>query len=639
MTVRAYGHWDSPLSPEAVVTAQVNLAFPIPGDLGVFFLQTIPEENNHFALFLLDEEGRRSRVSPNGFNLRSRVHEYGGLPCAVTAETVFWCHFDDQRVYRQRRLPGGAGWSRPEPLSAADSGMRYADFCVDVLRGRLLCVREDHSRQDGVRNCLVSLDCEADGEALGEILFEGSDFVAAPVLSPDSRTLALISWCHPAMPWDETRLQLLTLDERGEATDCRTFTGDDPASLLQPQFSSAGDLYFLADWSDWWNLYRLPANSDELSTEEVETVLPMQRECCSAPWQLGHRSYALRGEEILLSSNVEGLWQLQRVPLDGGVPQTLMEGQGAIEQLRCKGDLVTFLAASPRQGASLYALDPKAQPACLFEPGAESRPPAAAISSPRPVSFPVGDGELAHGLFYPPVNPEFEAPEDHLPPLIVVVHGGPTSTARAFYNPALQFWTSRGFAVLDLNHRGSTGYGRRFRQRLYGQWGVVDIEDIVAGVHHLIDTGLVHPEAVLIRGGSAGGYAVLAALCASELFAAGACYYGVSDLETLASDTHKFESRYLDQLIGPYPEARDLYRARSPIHRVDDIDVPVLFLQGGEDRVVPPGQTETIARRLADKHPASRFILFPGEGHGFRAPANQIVALEAELDFYRQNAL
>lgn len=638
MKVCAYGSWDSALSPQSVVAGQATLAFPMPVAGGVFYLESLPAEENHFVLFFIDKQGARSRVSPAGFNLRSRVHEYGGLPFAADDHVVFWVNFSDQRIYRQLRRDSGQGWTDPEPLTAADSGLRFADFCYDKQRQRLLCVCEEHGAESEVLNRLVALNTAGCAVLTPQLLFGESDFVAAPALSPCGNLLAFISWQHPAMPWDQTELNLLSLNEAGEPVQHHCLPQSKPGSLLQPQFGGNGDLFLLADWTDFWNLYRLAATAlSDLATTEAQPVLSVQSECCSPPWQLGHASYAVADDGgIYLSVSEHCLWQLLYLAEPGAPSRCLLQGQGAIEQLRYGGGQVSLLAACATEGISLLSLTPDAEPRRMYSPPNPCEMPAAEVSCPAHISFNVAADEQAHGLFYAPCNSQFSAPDGSLPPLIVTVHGGPTSTARAVFSPAMQFWTSRGFAILDINHRGSSGYGGTFRRRLYGQWGVVDIEDIIAGVRYLVDTGQADPDAILIRGGSAGGYAVLAALCDSDLFAGGACYYGVSDLESLAADTHKFESRYLDLLIGPYPATRQIYIERSPIRRVQEISVPVLFLQGGKDKVVPPNQTETMARELEKRNPGSCYLLFPGEGHGFRAPASQIAALQAELAFYRE---
>lgn len=633
-----YGHWPSPLEADSLFRGSESISFLRPGRHGLFFLLSKPDEGNALVLMHLSPDGYCDRVTPPGINVRSRVHEYGGLSFAISDEAVYYCQFDDQRVYRLAYDQQSRQAGTPRALTPPQPGstLRYADFIVDPAHDRLICVREDHRGTGQVINSLVALHMEM--EAPGEPLYTDSDFVSSPRLSPDGHHLVFQCWDHPDMPWDNTRLQLARLDASGKLQALRQIQGPRPGALVQPLFHPDGDLYFLADWSDWWNLYRIPRTALD-SDGAAEAVCPLAAESCPPQWQLGQRHVAfLDQRRVALATLRDCRWQLNLLDVETGRLETLLKDLGSLDDLSCRGGEILFTAATGEAPAALYRLpadsghsDP---PTPLFRPRSDVELPGTRVSRPQHISFPTEAGEAAHGLYYAPRSPDCSGPDGTLPPLLVSVHGGPTSSARTAFNPALQFWTSRGFAVLDVNHRGSSGYGRRFRQRLYGHWGEVDVADILSGVAHLVDTGRVNPQAVFIRGGSAGGYAVLAALVAGELFRGGCSYYGVSDLSLLARDTHKFESRYLDQLIGPWPEAEALYRARSPIHHIDRIHAPVLLLQGSEDRVVPPNQARGIHDALRARLPDTRLLLFEGEGHGFRNPANQIQALEAERSFY-----
>jgi dipeptidyl aminopeptidase/acylaminoacyl peptidase len=637
-----HGHWTPAVDAEKVFSRSESISYLRPAPHGGFwFILGQPEEGNAQALMYLDADSRVQRVSPTGFNLRSRVHEYGGLPYTGDDDTVYYVHFTDQRLYRQAFDPVTGRAGTPEPLTPdtrTDATLRYEQPLLDPVRRRLIAVREDHRTPGQVHNTLVSIDPDRGGE--GDTLFAGSDFVTAPRLSPDGNTLVFLAWNHPDMPWDRTTLHIADLDELGRPQRFRTLQGQEDSALVQPVFAPNGDLYVMSDRDNWWTPWRVRAASLQQEKPEAQQAVALEAECCSPPWQGGNRQMAVIDEHRLLLTVIrQGLTDLVVADTESGRLQTLLAGQGQIEPVLWRDGRAVAIVASRQDTPAILSLDPReeaVEPRVLKRCRSDARLPANAISTGEPFHYATGNGEQAHGVFYAPRNPACRAPDGERPPLIVAVHGGPTGCARTGYNPAIQYWTSRGFAFFDVNHRGSTGFGRRFRHALYGQWGVVDVEDIVNGVQALIERGAVDPERIVIRGGSAGGYAVLAALVHSDLFSAGTSYYGVSDLTLLAADTHKFESRYLDQLIGPWPEAEHLYRERSPIHHIDAINAPVLLLQGSEDRVVPPNQAEAIFDRLKARNPQSDFIIFRGEGHGFREPANQIRSLESELAFYRQ---
>ncbi len=683
-----YGHWTSPLSAEKVFQASEAVSYMRPCNNGVFFLLSMPQESNSMALMHRSSDGRQTRVSPAGINVRSRVHEYGGLPYAFTDDSVFYCNFRDQAVLKQSFDQHGLEAGPTLVLSPGNAIkselLRYADFVVDRKRNRLICVREDYRLNDKEpANTLVAIDMDKGGE--GEVLFADSDFVASPVVSADGELLAFQTWSHPSMPWDDTQIRIADLDDSGRLSNLRQVLrgeneqgqveqgqgeqgqveksqveqgqgeqgqgeqgqveqdqaeqcGSGSGSLVQPLFNAEGELYFIADWNDWWNLYRVSAESLQQDCR-AQAVRPMAAEFCGAQWQLGQHNYDFCDEHTLLVSFTKsGFWDLALLDINSGELTTLQSGLGMLENVYCQAGKAVFSAASPRSAASIQSINLQQKSACetLFTCSRSDGLNDEDISMPEHIGY-QSEGKVAYGIFYPPRNTACIAPEGTLPPLLVLVHGGPTGCARVGFNPALQFWTSRGFAVLDVNHRGSTGYGRRFRQSLYENWGVADVADVDNAVRHLIAKGRVAPDKAAIRGGSAGGYVVLAALVHSDLFSAGASYYGISDLELLASDTHKFESRYLDQLIGPYPAAKHIYQQRSPINHIDSIKAAVLLLQGMEDKVVPPNQAEMIYKKLHEKNPATRYLSFADEGHGFRNPPNQIAALSTELAFYQDN--
>lgn len=640
-----YGRWPSALDADAMLRCSDDIAFLRPGRQGLFFLLSRPGEGNRLALMYRHDDGSLEEASCSGESLRSQVHEYGGLPYAVGEDCIYYCRFADQRIVARPWQPG-TGQTGPVRLLSPDAGdnqLRYADLKLDPRRRRLLAVREDHrGPARHPRNTLVSIDLDAGGE--GEILYGDSDFVAAPELSTDGHWLAFVSWSHPDMPWDHTALHVAALDESGNITQHRELAQPWPASVLQPRFSPDNELCLLADWHDWWNLYRVNGLQSAEDTPLTATaILPIEAECCSPPWQLGDHDYDfVDNERILVSINRNCFWELALLNRGSGHLQTLDKGLGRLSHLFHHRGRAVYRAgpvdAPPAlRSVAIESVSPTPQPLFCCHSGVELRIEDTAIA--EHLVFATEAGEQASALFYAPRNSRCRPPAGSRPPLLVFVHGGPSSSARASFNPAVQYWTTRGFAVVDVNHRGSTGYGRRFRRLLYGNWGQADIEDVVNAVRHLIQSERVDGARVAIRGGSAGGYAVLAALARSELFSAGTSYYGISDLSMLAADTHKFESCYLNQLIGPLPEAEALYRERSPIHQIDRIRAPVLLLQGMQDKIVPPDQAHMIFRKLQTRNPATRLLRFEGEAHGFRLPDNQIKALESELSFYRSELL
>jgi len=654
----SYGCWSSSLTAQRVSLDLGEINFLRADASGVCFINCVEGDKDQQALWHLSCQGQVSRLTPPSFNVRSRVHEYGGVPYCVHGNTLWFCNLSDQAIYSQNlpidRSSQHDALAAPKTLTPVAStlagALRYADFLIDTDFNRLICVREDHRSVDpnnfdanSVINSLVSIDLETGGE--GEILYAGSDFVSSPRLSPDGKVLVWQTWSHPNMPWDNTEIRIANFDNEGNLINIRQVQQPNNGSLLQPLFDQWGQLYFVADWSDWWNLYRVGAEA--LATTCVaEAIYPMPADFAPAQWLLGHRNYLpLEDGSILVSFTQDSRWQLGLLRCSSGdrwEMQNLVDGCGQIENICASNGAVFFSAATATQGNAIHCvrLDKEASSANVaikrISLAGDSPTDTAEFSSATSICFKTENDELAYGNYYPPCSTQYTGIANSLPPLIVCVHGGPTSSAKTSLNLKLQYWTNRGFAVIDVNHRGSTGFGRKFRQQLYPNWGLYDLQDIEFAVRHLVNEGLVDPEKVVIRGGSAGGYSVMAALSNSDLFAAGASYYGISDLEVLTQGTHKFESRYLDQLIGPYPEARDTYISRSPIYNIDRINAPLLLLQGLEDKVVPPDQAEGIANKLKKKGVDVRYIAFEGEGHGFRQLQNQVLALETELSFYQE---
>lgn len=619
--VAPYGSWRSPITSQMVASESVGLTQLVVDGGNVYWIEMRPSEGGRYVIVCLSPDGRLQDVTPSLFNARTRVNEYGGGSYLVAEGVVYFSNFTDQRLYRQR--PDAV----PQPITPKGP-WRYADGVYDAHRRRIICVCEDHSQpgQEAV-NSLVSVALEGVHPPRG--LVAGNDFYAAPRLSPDGQRLAWLTWNHPNMPWDGTELWVGEIDSDGSIVRHQLVAGGSEVSIFQPEWSPEGRLYFVSDVNGWWNLYRWEGG-------KIEPVLEMEAEFGRPQWIFGLSTYGFLLEESLLCTYTQnGFWHLARIQTSTGELEKIASPYTQISELRVVfPDLAVIIAGSPSEAASVVGFQPASRNFSLIRRSTEVAIDEEFLSSPEPLEFPTENDLVAHAFFYRPKNRDFTAPPDELPPLLVVSHGGPTSATRTHLNLAIQYWTSRGFGVVDVNYGGSTGYGRAYRQRLNGQWGVVDVEDCLNAARTLVARGEADGNRLAIRGGSAGGYTTLCALTFHDVFRAGASYYGVSDLEALTKETHKFESRYLDQLIGPYPEKADLYRQRSPIHFTERLRCPAIFFQGLEDKVVPPNQTERMVEALRQKGVPVAYVPFEGEQHGFRRAENIRRSLEAELYFY-----
>jgi dipeptidyl aminopeptidase/acylaminoacyl peptidase len=628
---RPYGSWGTPIDSELVVSEAVRLAEVRVDGADVVWSEGRPAEGGRTQLVRLGADGTTADLLPEGFDARTGVHEYGGAAWWVRGGVTWFANWADQRLYRL--VPGGA----PEPLTAEPEvarGDRYADGDLIPGGASIVCVRQRH-RADGVRNEVVQLD--AHRPSTPHVLVTGPDFVAAPRVSPDGATLAYLRWDHPSMPWDATELIMLDL-RTGAGT---VVAGGAEESVTEPLWTPDGALWFLSDRNDWWNLYRRSPGG--IVEPTVDPIVEVDAEIGQPGWVLGSARYAVLPDGRVVFALRRDGYDALAVRHPDGTRTELDLPYSAYSTVRAAGPAsVVVIAGSPTEeaGVTEIALDGTAVVSVTV-----LRPPRALgldpgyLSVPEHVSFPSvcpdGAARTAHALFYPPANPTHRAPDGELPPLLVMIHGGPTSSALPVLALGLQYWTSRGFAVVDVNHGGSTGYGRAYREQLLGNWGVVDVADCLAVANWLAERHLADPARLCIRGGSAGGYTTLAALVREDTpFAAGADYYGVADLAALAAETHKFESRYLDRLIGPYPQAKDVYVERSPITHVDRLARPLIVLQGREDTVVPPSQSEMIVDALRAKGVPVEYLLFDGEQHGFRRAENIRRAMDAELSFY-----
>lgn len=613
-----YGTWTSPVTAASISAGSVRLGNVFTDGESRYWLEGRPQEGGRNVLVRSTVADVFEDVTPAPFNVRTRVHEYGGGACLVIEGEIFFIHDADQRIYHR---PMGAS-----PRAVIDEGpFRYADFVLDEARRRLVCVREAHSAGGEPVNAIVAVDL--DGGTV-TTLAGGHDFYSNPRLSPDGSWLSYLAWDHPRMPWDGTELYVAPLANDGTAGGPTLVAGGASESVFQPEWLAGGDLCFVSDRSGWWNLYRSNGESDV-------NLFPADAEFGRPQWAFGMRTYGSTGDGRLLATCCRnGAWELHLIDPDTGAGEPIALPFSDIEDIAVSGNSATLLAGAPDRAIAVVALDLSDGSWDVLRASTDLDLNHAFVSLPEPVRFETAGGQHAHGFYYPPRNPNATPPANEKPPLIVIGHGGPTGATSTTLRPTIQYWTTRGFAVFDVNYRGSTGYGRAYREALYGEWGVADVEDCVYAARYLARQGLADDDRLIIRGGSAGGYTTLAALTFHDVFKAGASYYGIGELESLARDTHKFESRYLDQLIGPYPERRDVYAARSPLNHADKLSCPVIFFQGLEDKVVPPNQAEMMVNALKEKRIPVAYLAFEGEQHGFRKAETIQRTLEAELYFY-----
>jgi dipeptidyl aminopeptidase/acylaminoacyl peptidase len=624
-----YGAWRSPITSDLIVGKAVGFGDVLVDGADIYWIESRPGEGGRNVLVRRAPDGATQDITPPAYSARTRVHEYGGGAACVAGGLAFFSNFADQRLYRQ------AGGGPPEALTPEMGGWRYADGLLDRARRCWIGVREEHRPDGRVENALVAVALAAPEP--GQVLAGGHDFYASPRLSPDGSSLAWLSWDHPEMPWVGTALWLAAIGEDGGLDAPRRVAGGRTESIFQPEFAPDGALWFVSDRSGWWNLYRCDA-----ATGAVYAVCPRAAEFGRPQWVFGQSTYAfLAAEQLVCAYREGGRDALARLDIASGRLLPIATRFTEFGQIRVAGGRIVCRAGAPAEPPAIVAIDPADGAAEVLR---QSAPAAAGeelrryFSLPQHLEFPAANGLAAHANYYPPANPGCGAPAGDRPPLVVKCHGGPTAAAASVLSLGIQYWTSRGIAVLDVDYGGSTGYGRAYRERLKGAWGVVDVADCVAAARYAIAEGLADAARAVITGGSAGGYTVLAALARGEVFGevfqGGASYYGVSDVAALARDTHKFESRYLDWLIGPYPERADLYRERSPLTYAERLSRPVIFFQGSEDRVVPPSQTEAMVAALRRRGIPVGYLLFHGEQHGFRRADSIKRALDAELYFY-----
>jgi len=615
-----YGSWKSPITSDLIVRGTIGLGEIAFDGEDLYWIESRPSEGGRSVIVCRTPDGKVADVTPPDFNARTTVHEYGGGSYVVDNGTVYFSNFSDQQLYRQEK---------DQPLRAMTSTpkMRYADGVLDKRRKLIYCVREDHSQ--GGRDAINTLTrINLAGDSAGEVIVSGNDFYSSPRLSPDGKRLAWLSWIHPNMPWDGTELWFGELDEAGRIAASKCVAGGRTESIFQPEWSPAGILHFVSDRTGWWNLYRLGDHG-------IEHLFEMSAEFGAPQWVFGMSTYAFQSEKrIICTYCVQGNWHLASLDTSTHKLETLDLPYKEISNLRCAVGSAVFCGGSPTQSLSIVRVDLTTQQTTVLRRSSAVEVDEGYLSFAQQVEYPTEQGRTAYAFFYPPTNRDYEADAAERPPLIVISHGGPTSATTTTLKLNIQYWTSRGFGVLDVNYGGSTGYGRAYREWLDGQWGVVDVDDCVNGARYLAEGAEADIDRLIIRGGSAGGYTTLAALTFRDVFKAGASYYGISDLELLEQDCHKFESRYNHSLVGPYPERKDLYWQRSPIHFTDRLSCPLILFQGLEDKVVPPNQAEMMYEAALRKGLPVAYVPFEGEQHGFRKAENIKRSLDGELYFY-----
>ncbi|UCD04917.1 MAG: S9 family peptidase [candidate division WOR-3 bacterium] len=613
------GSWRSPITADLVAGQSIRFGEIIIDDDNIFWVESRPAEHGRSVIVCCDANGKLSDMIAAPYSARSRVHEYGGAAFTVREGVLFFTNFSDQRVYRKE--------PNHDPLPLTPEGdRRYADLQVDARLGRMVCVQEDHSRKGEPVNAIVGIDISGTGKP--QLLVSGNDFYASPRCSPDGSKVAWLTWNHPNMPWDGTELWIADVDRGGTLSNLNRIAGGISESIFQPEWSPEGILYFASDRSGWWNLCRF-------MNGKYECVIEMDAEFGMPLWNFGLSTYGfLSSDRIACTYNQKGIFNLAIIDLHKKMLTQVASQFTEIAHLKTTGDHVVFQGGSSIRSMMVVKFNTRTSKETVIKRSEDNRIDPGYFSSPVSIEFKTTDDLISYGFYYPPQNKEYDLPPNELPPLIVITHGGPTSCSYTSLDLKIQFWTSRGFAVLDVNYAGSTGFGRPYRERLKGNWGIVDVDDCVNAARYLVDEGLVDGSRVIIRGGSAGGYTTLCALTFRDFFKAGASYYGISDLETLTRDTHKFESRYLDSLVGSYPEARKTYLERSPFYYAERLASPVIFFQGLEDEVVPPAQAEKMVNVLREKGIPVAYLTFEEEQHGFRRSDNISRALEAELYFY-----
>jgi len=627
MNKTQFGQWPSPITAQSVAATGTRLAEASIENETIYWLESRPQEQGRTSLVSFDGSTQQD-VLPPPWNIRSKAHEYGGGAYCVRNNKVFFVNGEDQNIY-QFNVDDTQG---PEALTQDDG--RYADLFFDSKKRILYCVEELHlgSQAKDVKNQLVGFRIEP--EKITKILIHDKhDFYSSPSTSPCGRWISWLCWDHPNMPWDASQCYVAALRSNGDVSEPRIVAGNGEESIFQPQWGPSGDLFWVSDKSNWWNLYTLSKKSLN-SSESAKQVSFLEAECATPQWTFNMSTYSFTSAtEIVVCFSREGFWSLHQLDLTTGLLTEHHTELTQISSIQSRNGQTVFLGSNASQPSNVFVLDGKSlknitQFKCELEPSW--------YSQPKPFSFETTHDEVAHAFFYPPTNPNISATKGAKPPVIVLCHGGPTGATSPDLNNKIQFWTSRGFAVIDVNYRGSTGYGRAYRRSLYRYWGIKDVADVCMAAKHAVNQGWIHPKQKVIKGSSAGGFTVLAALTQTRFFDAGTSLYGIGDLDILVHDTHKFEAHYMDTLIAPYETDKKTYFNRSPLHKVDRLNCPLLLFQGLKDAVVPPNQAELFFTASKTTGRPVAYFTYPEEGHGFRRGDTIEHMLEAELYFYQR---
>jgi dienelactone hydrolase len=617
-TTLPFGTWPSSLSAEKVASAAPKINHLQSNNTLLTWVESRPNEGGRNVIMGRTQDGLISDLIPAPYSHHSRVHEYGGMAYTLSENCIYFVNASDQRIYQQ---PIGA--KNPTPITEA--GPRFADLILDSANNRLIAICEQHNKTSEPENYLAGISLEADNPQLTP-LARGADFYAYPRISPNGKSLCWIEWNHPNMPWDCTQLWQADIHNHRIENKQLVAGGDGHEAIFQPQWSPDNPLYYISDRDNWWNIY----------SADKGIVLAMPAEFATPLWQFGMSTYDfIDSHTIGCLWTQQGVWHCGYVDIATAKLNHVECLYQCMHAACCHDNSLFMVAGAPDIADKIVAVSQQTNIEPIYSPSILDIEQAN-LAIPESINFSTADNSSVQAFFYPPTNSQYCGHDKELPPVIAICHGGPTGATDCSLNLKIQYWTNRGFAVVDINYRGSTGFGKDFRNALNGAWGVADIEDMQYVIKHLTKLQKIDPERCIIRGSSAGGYTVLSALTFTDTFKAGASLYGIGNLETLVSDTHKFESRYLDKLVGAYPEKKEIYQQRSPINHIQRLNCPVIFLQGLEDKVVPPNQAELMFNSLKKQGIDVVYIKFPDEGHGFRKSENITHAMESELAFYSE---
>lgn len=611
-----FGTWPSSISADIVASAAPKINHIQSNGTFLTWVESRPDEGGRNVIMGRNLDRLITDLIPPPYSHYSRVHEYGGMAYALSENSIYFVNASDQRIYQQI-----IGAKTPTPIT--ETGPCFADLTIDRANNRLIAVCEQHNNSSEPENYLVGISLEGANRQLTP-LARGADFYAYPRISPNGKTLCWIQWNHPNMPWDSTELHSADIQQQGLINQQPIAGSNGNEAIFQPQWSPDNKLYYVSDRDNWWNIY----------SAENGIVLKMPAEFATPLWQFGMSTYDfIDSNTIACFWTKQGIWHCGYIDITKAKLHHVPCPYSSMQAACSHKDSLYMVAGAPDIADEIVAVSQQGSVESIYSPSRLAIEQGN-LAIPESINFPTADNSSVQAFFYSPTNNQYCGNDQLLPPVITMCHGGPSGATDCSLNVKIQYWTNRGFAVVDINYRGSTGFGRDYRNALNGAWGVADIEDTQYAIRYLTAQKKIDPERCIIRGSSAGGYTVLSALTFTDTFKAGASLYGIGNLETLVSDTHKFESRYLDKLVGPYPEQKTIYQQRSPINHIEQLNCPVIFLQGLEDKVVPPNQAELMVDSLKKQGIDVVYVEFADEGHGFRKSENIIKAMESELAFY-----